>query len=347
MRPARASRAAGPGRRGAARGPQAPLWVALGLVSLLGGRAARPAIAQVKEPKEPGDLKARRVKPHPKPEPQVKKLRSTQAKQASDDPREDKMRRPKPKAPKPPKDYLPHRILSSFAQEVGSRREQARVVKVVADDAISRAKKVRDAEVSRAKAEYERVQPCLQAKKPQRTRLTWSALLWEAAERAVRPEVSKRRAKQALELATEAPLWVALGLVSLLGGRAARPAIAQVKEPKEPGDLKARRVKPHPKPEPQVKKLRSTQAKQASDDPREDKMRRPKPKAPKPPKDYLPHRILSSFAQEVGSRREQARVVKVVADDAISRAKKVRDAEVSRAKAEYERVCELEEEQRA
>ncbi|CAK0798753.1 unnamed protein product [Prorocentrum cordatum] len=42
-----------------------------------------------------------------------------------------------------------------------------------------------------------------QAKKPQRTRLTWSALLWEAAERAVRPEVSKRRAKQALELATE------------------------------------------------------------------------------------------------------------------------------------------------
>jgi len=211
-----------PGRRGAARGPQAPLWVALGLVSLLGGRAARPAIAQVKEPKEPGDLKARRVKPHPKPEPQVKKLRSTQAKQASDDPREDKMRRPKPKAPKPPKDYLPHRILSSFAQEVGSRREQARVVKVVADDAISRAKKVRDAEVSRAKAEYERVceqhkancdaaslmqkiaeNRFSQAKKPQRTRLTWSALLWEAAERAVRPEVSKRRAKQALELATE------------------------------------------------------------------------------------------------------------------------------------------------
>lgn len=207
-----------------ARGPRRrppTLLAALGL-AFLGGWTTRLAPAQVKELKEPSDPKVRRVKPYPKPAPQVKKLRRTQAEQASDDPREDKMRRPRPKAPKAPKDYLPPRILSSFAQEVGSRREQTTVVNVVAQDAIARARKVRDAEVSRAKADYERVcnrhkancdvaslmqkiaeKRYSEARMPRTTRLTWNALLWQAAERAVRPEMSKRRAKKAFELATE------------------------------------------------------------------------------------------------------------------------------------------------
>jgi hypothetical protein len=178
-----------------------------------------------KELKEPRERKVKEVKPMPTVAAWSDKLRKVQAKTLKRDTAESKVKAPREREPEPVKDYLPAGILTSFAQEVGSRNEQAAVAKVLEREALSKARKIRDAEVSRADAQYSKVRSKYklrtalakrmakvsemkydEASKPSSERWTLRQLIWHAARSAIDPEVSRRRARRERERRTEEAL---------------------------------------------------------------------------------------------------------------------------------------------